>query len=58
MGNLTSILNGISKSFYNNFIVEDRYMHYVNTATILKGMCREVNVSRDGQATKLHCVLM
>ena len=30
MGNLTSILNGISKSFYNNFIVEDRYMHIVD----------------------------
>ena len=25
---------------------------------ILKGMCREVNVCRDGQTTKLHCVLM
>lgn len=30
MGNLTSILNGISKSFYNNFIVVDRYMHIVD----------------------------
>ncbi len=26
--------------------------------SILKGMCREVNVSHDGQATKLHCMLM
>lgn len=31
---------------------------YALQATILKGMCREVNVSRDGQATKLHCVLL
>ena len=31
---------------------------YALQATILKGMCREVNVSCDGQATKLHCVLM
>ena len=25
---------------------------------ILKGMCREVNISSDEQNTKLHCVLM
>ncbi|MBQ0024297.1 MAG: ABC transporter permease subunit [Bacteroidales bacterium] len=31
---------------------------YALQTAILKGMCREVNVSRDEQTTKLHCVLM
>ena len=31
---------------------------YALQTSILKGMCREVNVCHDGQTTKLHCVLM
>ena len=30
MENLTILMSGIAESFYNNFIVEDRYMHIVN----------------------------
>ena len=31
---------------------------YALQTAILRGMCREVNLSRDGQSTKLHCVLL
>lgn len=30
MGNFISVISGITESFYNNFIVEDRYMHIVD----------------------------
>ena len=30
MGNFISVMSGFTESFYNNFIVEDRYMHIVN----------------------------
>ena len=31
---------------------------YALQTAILKGMCSEVDISRDGQTTKLHCVLL
>ena len=30
MGTILGVMSGIGESFYNNFIVEDRYMHIVN----------------------------
>ncbi|MCQ2152532.1 MAG: hypothetical protein MJY70_05710, partial [Bacteroidales bacterium] len=30
MGNFISVMSGITESFYNNFIVENRYMHIVD----------------------------